>query len=146
MTRLSNGTVQLTWQLPPEINGTDLLTVEINLGDGWVPITASHLQVHVESKEGYTAKLRFHHAEWTGYLDVDIPPAPDADTGTSPFEIALVHSVIFVGVALGCAILLVIMLALKYVQLSRRKNDKGEEAIPSPTSSFPLLIYLFISH
>jgi hypothetical protein len=124
--RLPNGTVKLTWTLPPEIRDSDLLTIDINLGEGWVPITAIHLQfLHFEPREEYTAQLRFRHVEWTGYQSVAIPRAPDSTT--SPAETALIYSVIIGGVAVGCAILVLIILALKYIQSSRRNIDKGED-------------------
>lgn len=128
MVRLPNGTVQLTWHIPPEIRDSDLLTVEIDWGEGWVLITANaRLPLHFEPKEEYNVRLRFRHAEWTGYLDVDIPPlVPETNSRPSQAEVALVYSAIFGGVAVGCAILVAVILLLKYIQWSRRESDKGE--------------------
>lgn len=125
--RLSNGTVQLTWQIPPEIRDSDLLTVEINWGEGWILITPNaHVPLHFEPKEQYDVQLRFRHADWMSVVDVVIPAAPntDKDLSSSRTEVALVYSVTFGSIAVGCAILVAIILLLKYIQWSRRDSDK----------------------
>ena len=115
-----------------------------------------HIPLHFEPKEEYDVQLRFRHSEWIGYVSVEVPPAVDtevpppvdsvsppvdtvpppvdvevppddsADAGPSQAEIALVYSAIFGSLAVGCAIVVVIILALKYIQWSRREDDKSK--------------------
>lgn len=123
--RHSNGTVQLTWKIPPEIRDSDLLTIEINWGEEWVLITPNaHIPLPLEQ---YDVQLRFRHANWTSVVDVVVPAAPDSETdlNSSQTELALGYSVLFGGIVVACAILVVVILSLKYIQRSRRDSDKG---------------------
>ena len=87
--------------------------------------------MHFEPKLEYQVQLRFQQEEWESVLDITIPPA-DAEkeeSRASQTEIIFVYGIIFLSVAIGCIILVVIILGLKYVQWSRRENDKGKVEI-----------------
>ncbi len=130
--RYPNGTVLLAWTLPPEIRESEFLSIEVNWGRGWVPVTSGlHAPSHFEPEKQYQAQLRFRHRNWEGILTVTIPTAQpettESDSSSRGTEIALLYSLIFGGILIGCALLLVVILGLKYVQWSRRDVDKGED-------------------
>ena len=59
--------------------------------------------------------------------NVTVPRAEQAEKeGDSPASIALLYSVIFGSIVVVCAVLLITILVLKYVQDKHREADKGE--------------------
>lgn len=134
--RFSNGTVLLTWQLPPIIQQSGHFSIEVKWGRGrgWIPVTPGlHSPAHFEPNMSYTIQLRFRKGNWEGLLTAPIPPAESNVTevqgpssGGSTTEVALLYSVIIGSMLVACAVLVVIILSLKYVQWSRRDSDKGK--------------------
>ena len=125
VTRFPNGTVHLTWTTPPGIQDRNL-SIEVNWGEGWIPITPGlHSPVHFKPNQQYDVQLRLRHAEWAGVVSVVVPATPPGDKGGDSGS-GLVYGVILVSTGIGCGILLVAVLTLKYIQLSRRETDKGE--------------------
>ena len=127
--RFLNGTISLTWQIPPGLQDSDTLTVEIDWGEGFIPVTPGlHSPANLDPQREHVVQLRLQEGEWAGSLYVPVPlpePGEGEEEPASRAELALLYSVIFGSVILGCCILVVVILALKYVQWSRRDSDKG---------------------
>ena len=136
VTRFPNGSVLLTWQIPPELRDSPQLSVEVDWGEGFVPVTPGlHSPAHLDPTQEYTVQLRLRQGKWEGSLFVPVPAIateePTEEAGTedptpSRGEVAILYSVVFGTVIVACSILLFIILSLKYVQWSRRDSDKGE--------------------
>lgn len=53
------------------------------------------------------------------------PTTTTTDVGDSTTDLGLLYGVIFGTLLIACAVLVVVILALKYVQMTRRDTDKG---------------------
>ena len=122
MERFQNGSILLSWTLPPEIRGSSLLVVEVNSGQGWTQIASGlHSPENYELDREYTIQLRFRHGLWEGIVNVTVP----GEGGDTPAQIAVLYSVIFGSIMVVCAVLLSVILGLKYIQGEHRDMDKG---------------------
>ena len=128
--RFQNGSVLLMWTLPPEVRDSDRLTVEVNWGQGWVQVAPGlHSPANLEHDREYEVQFRLRHGQWEGMANVTVPRAPPegvVEEGDSPAEVAVLYIVIFGSVVVICAVLLTVVLGLKYVQGKHRDADKGE--------------------
>ncbi len=111
------------------------LVVDVNWGNGWVGVVSGeHLPVAIENQKQEFIKLRFTLRDWKGVVFISVPIAPTEITTTfdptltselKATDLALLYGVIFGGLLVLCAVVLVVILSLKYVQSTRRENDKG---------------------
>ena len=126
--RFENGSILLTWLLPPEIRESDRLSVEVNWGRGWVQVTPGlHSPAHLEPNQEYTVLLRLRQGSWEGVANVTIPRAPEVvDEENTAAELAVLYSVIFLSVVMICSVTLAVVLGLKYIQGEHRDADKGK--------------------
>lgn len=69
------------------------------------------------------------------------PTTTTTDVGDSTTDLGLLYGVIFGTLLIACAVLVVVILALKYVQMTRRDTDKGMTLGSCCTvAPFPLLL------
>lgn len=139
--RLDNGSIQLDWNLPRELRGGSDLVVEVNANGDWLPIhrhgNTPHIPMHFEKDMEHRVQFRFQSGEWVGFAVIIIPSlsqttSPSTVSMVTPkgeefylTEYGLIYGVIFGSLVVACASVLVIILVLKYIQMSRRENDKG---------------------
>lgn len=145
--RFLNGTVLLTWQIPPGLQGDSVPTVEVNWGEGFVPVTPGlHSPANLDLEREYMVQLRLRHGEWEGSVYVPIPlpdPEGEGEGQSTRAEIAVLYSVIFGTILVSCSIVVFVILALKYVQRTRRDSDKGGWR---SGCGLYILIYFFAVH
>ena len=150
--RYDNGSIRLNWFLPEELRelsgGRRGLTIEVRVGgatSGWVPIQPSHaphIPTHLDTEHSIEFRLRL--GDWEGYSIINIPPqtTPTSPTPTTVAmetqpeeagghgfqfsEIGLIYGVIFGLLVVACASVVIVILVLKYIQMTRREDDKGE--------------------
>lgn len=143
-----NGSIQLDWLLPEELRGeaTESLTIEVRVGgttSEWVPIEPGHtphIPTHLLSME-HNIEFRLRLGNWEGYSLLTIPPqtTPTSTTvametyqpesggrGFQFNEIGLIYGVIFGVLVVACASVVIVILVLKYIQMTRREDDKGK--------------------
>ena len=139
--RLDNGSVQLDWRLPRELRGGSDLVVEVNVNGEWIPIrhhgNTPHIPMHFEKDMEYRVQFRFQSGEWVGFAEIIVPSlaqttSPSMVSMVTPkgeefhvSEYGLIYGVVFGVLVVACASVLVVILVLKYIQMSRRENDKG---------------------
>ena len=139
--RHGNGSVQLYWRLPRELQNNQQLVVEVNVNGEWVPVryydNIPHIQAHLDNDR--QIKLRLRLGEWEGLAVLFIPALPGPSTTDAPEtassevgsefayfnEVGLIYGVIFAVLVVACAVVMVIILVLKYIQMTRRDSDKG---------------------
>ncbi|XP_064396501.1 matrix-remodeling-associated protein 5-like isoform X2 [Halichondria panicea] len=132
--RHDNGSVSLRWILPVALRNQSQLVVDVNWGNGWVGVVSGeHLPVAIENQKQEFIKLRFTLRDWKGVVFISVPIAPTEITTTfdptltselKATDLALLYGVIFGGLLVLCTVVLVVILSLKYVQSTRRENDK----------------------
>ena len=132
VSRFPNGTISLTWRIPPGLQHSDSLSVEINWGEGFIPVTPGlHTPANLDPKQEHTVELRLRNGGWEGLLYVPIPLAASSEEETdepaSRAEVAVLYSVIFGTIIVSCFVLIIVILGLKYIQWSRRDSDKGRQ-------------------
>lgn len=139
--RLDNGSIQLDWSLPRELRGGSDLVVEINVNGDWIQIRSHgntpHIPTHLEKDIEHHIQFRFRSGEWVGVAVIIIPslaqttPLSTVSMATPEgeeyhlSEYGLIYGVIFGVLVVACASVVVVILVLKYIQMSRRENDKG---------------------
>ncbi len=111
--------------------------IDVDWGNGWVGVVSGeHLPVVIENHKQEFIKLRFTLNDWTGVavIDIHVPVVPTEITTTfapamnsdlKSTDLALLYGVIFGALLVLCVLVLVVILSLKYVQFTRRENDKG---------------------
>lgn len=126
-----NGVVQLHWTLPEHAK------VELFIGDQWVDATQGGV---IESLGNlYEVAVKVTIGSWTSTSVILLPKdtfsyqpsispsiivtatAADADITK---QVGLLYGVIFGGLLVACVTALSLILALKYIQMSRMKQDK----------------------
>ena len=143
--RYDNGSIRLDWRLPRELRNDDL-TIDIRVNDeDWVRVhhhdNVPHLQTHFADGTVEKVEFRFRLREWEGFAMLSIPARePSTSSGPAPTtteeqgesggsllvsEVGVVYGVIFGLLVVACASVVIIILALKYIQMSRRETDKG---------------------
>ena len=147
--RHDNGSIRLDWLLPVELQDeatAESLTIDVRVGGAnseWVPIEVGHtphIPAHLLSME-HTIEFRLRLGNWEGHSLVTIPPqtTPTATTvamessqpesggrGFQFNEIGLIYGVIFGVLVVACVSVVIVILILKYIQMNRREDDKGE--------------------
>lgn len=147
--RHDNGSIRLDWLLPVELRDeatAESLTIDVRVGGAnseWVPIEAGHtphIPAHLLSME-HTIEFRLRLGNWEGHSLITIPPqtTPTATTvamessqpesggrGFQFNEIGLIYGVIFGVLVVACVSVVIVILILKYIQMNRREDDKGE--------------------
>ncbi len=111
------------------------LVVELDWGRGPVSVVSGqHLPLTFDPYQNEFVVLKFILHDWTAFASIFVPPLPtDVATTTSDpvatfdreTELALLYGVIFGAMVLLCGVIVMVILVLKYVQSSRRENDKG---------------------
>ena len=146
--RHDNGSIRLDWLLPEELRGEAAknLTIEVRVGGAnseWLPIEPGHtphIPAHLLSME-HSIKFRLRLGNWEGYSLVTIPPQTTPTSTTAAMEtdhpesggrgfqfneIGLIYGVIFGVLVVACATVVIVILVLKYIQMTRREDDKGK--------------------
>lgn len=140
--RLDNGSVQLDWNLPRELLKSDEVIVEVNATGQWIQIhhlhNIPHIPMHLEKDIEGHVQFRFQLREWVGFATVHIPASSRQTThptivsmvtpegsGFQLSEYGLIYGVIFGLLVVACVSVVIVILVLKYIQMSRRDNDKG---------------------
>lgn len=143
--RYDNGSIRLEWHIPLALRDQSDVTVEIKIDGQWIPVhlhgNTPHIQTHLDGDQ--RAEFRFRLAEWTGFAEVDIPSVVDpsqtslttSESTTSTIEhhfggiplseVGVVYGVIFSLLVVAITSTVIIILVLKYVQMTRRDTDKG---------------------
>lgn len=127
MKRFVNGSIQLLWQLPGELQFVSRVSVDWGHGHGFVSVEPGlHFPAHFDPHREYIITLEFRVGSWVGYRDVIIPSvtSEDRDEGGAQ-EVGLIYGGIFGGLLVACSAVVVVILVLKYVQMTRRDEDKG---------------------
>ena len=143
-----NGSIQLDWLLPKELQeaAAEGLTIEARVGGAnseWVPIEPGHtphIPAHLLNME-HTIEFRLRIGNWEGLSLITIPPQDmptsttvavetETESGGRGFqfsEIGLIYGVIFGVLVVACATVVIVILILKYIQMTRREDDKGRD-------------------
>lgn len=93
--------------------------------------------MHLEKDIEGHVQFRFRLREWVGFATVHIPVSPRQTThptivsmvtpegsGFELSEYGLIYGVIFGLLVVACVSVVIVILVLKYIQMSRRDNDK----------------------
>ena len=116
--------------------------MEVNVNGGWIPIrhhgNTPHIPMHFEKDMEHRVQFRFQSGEWVGFAVIIIPlvaqtTSPSTVSMVTPkgeefhlTEYGLIYGVIFGALVVACTSVLVVILVLKYIQMSRRESDKGQ--------------------
>ena len=129
VTRLPNGSSQIHFHLPPELQDEPDLQTEVNLGEGWIPVTTTHIPSS-DLAEGHQIIIRLRLGAWTGSANISIPSVSseevDSEEGYSLTDLLLTYAIIFGTLLVTCAVMIAIVLGLKYIQWSHRERDKSK--------------------
>ena len=141
--RYDNGSVQLYWRLPRELHNKQELVIEVYVNGEWVPVryhdNIPHIQTHLEGDSEQQIQLRLRLFGWEGYAVILIPPLPEppttvaqetssSDAGSEVVyfnDVGLIYGIVFAVLVMACATVLIVILILKYIQMTRRDSDKG---------------------
>ena len=148
--RYDNGSIQLEWRLPRGLEKERELVIHVRINNGdWLTVSyhdsTPHIPTHLEEGGVQKLEFRFRLFEWEGFATVMVPlsepsspPAPTASTTTTEeeeggasglqllSEVGLIYGVVFGLLVVACAVVVAVILGLKYVQMTRRDTDKGE--------------------
>lgn len=144
MHRHDNGSIQLDWFLPEELQAAKGLSIDVRVveaNSGWVPIEPGHtphIPTHLLNME-HSIEFRLRVDNWEGHSIITIPSqtSPTSTTvavetepessghGFQFSEIGLIYGLIFGVLVVACATVVIMILVLKYIQMTRRENDKG---------------------
>ncbi len=139
--RLPDGSVRVSWTLEESLISKGA-KVAVNWGQGWVEVLdGKHFASSQGVVEGGSVHVRVTIGNYSRTQSAPIPPRPSPspaspggdDKETASSDIILLYATIFGTLLVACAVVIIIILVLKYVQMSRRRTDKGEGA---PTSGW----------
>lgn len=130
----AKGSVAIGWELPPDLEAIEeRVKVELNWGEGWVEVEdGAHTVGELDSTRDYVIHVRVTSGTWVGSTSVELAavelttPQNDAVGPSKALEIGLLYGIIFGSLLIACCFIVLIILILKYVQMTRREGDKGE--------------------
>eukprot|EP00731_Ephydatia_muelleri_P009540 Em0005g126a len=127
-----NGAVQLHWTLPQGAK------VELYIGDHWIDVTLGGVVTSLGNLHSVVVMVTL--GSWTATSLISVPtdaPGDPTSTGPTPVmtpssgtdkdiseQVGILYGVIFGGLLVACVVALLLILALKYVQMTRMKQDK----------------------
>lgn len=129
-----DSSVVLSWRLPAGVSNSET-RVFVDWGEGWVEVTEPHVISHQAVGQSDTIQVQVIIGEYNGSTSVSIPPTPtptltptesDSEDDSSLTEVVLLYSTVFGILLVACAVIVIVILILKYIQISRRNTDKGE--------------------
>lgn len=129
VTRLPNGTVVMQWQLPSEVRDEVGVAIDVNWGQGWIPISEGlRAPSGYDPFKPYQVMFRLRREDWESFVYVTIPPVQlgEEEEKKEKVDVVLIYCVVFGFLLAGCAVLVTIIVGLKCVQWSRRDKDKSK--------------------
>ena len=98
MTRFPNGSAALHFHLPPEVHDDPDLLVEVNWGEGWSPVSKSHIPSYFDPSKEYQVEFRLRLGKWEGYVNITVPSVtpsePEQEGGNSITDVVLLYCII----------------------------------------------------